>query len=254
MIGKNDTLSAEEQNVINKLKEMHLSGMADAFKKQVTDPNADLDSFMDRITRIVETEWTQRYDKKFNRLLKQAKLRYPHADFDETLYEQDRKLDYESIQKLATCEWVDEGRNLLITGMTSSGKTYLSNALCVSALRRLKTVKYIKASHLMMELEQARIKDTYMDVLTSLNTKTDLLAIDDFGLMELDIDKCRDLFEVIDGRDGRRSTIIISQYPVKTWFDMFKDGTYADACLSRLTDRSHTYRLEMNGRSMRDPV
>lgn len=254
MIGKNDTLSAEEQNVINKLKEMHLSGMADAFKKQATDPNADLDSFMDRITRIVETEWTQRYDKKFNRLLKQAKLRYPHADFDETLYEQDRKLDYESIQKLATCEWVDEGRNLLITGMTSSGKTYLSNALCVSALRRLKTVKYIKASHLMMELEQARIKDTYMDVLTSLNTKTDLLAIDDFGLMELDIDKCRDLFEVIDGRDGRRSTIIISQYPVKTWFDMFKDGTYADACLSRLTDRSHTYRLEMNGRSMREPV
>ena len=106
----------------------------------------------------------------------------------------------------------------------------------------------------MMELEQARIKDTYMDVLISLNTKTDLLAIDDFGLMELDIDKCRDLFEVIDGRDGRRSTIIISQYPVKTWFDMFKDGTYADACLSRLTDRSHTYRLEMNGRSMREPV
>ena len=73
-------------------------------------------------------------------------------------------------------------------------------------------------------------------------------------LMELDLDKCRDLFEVIDGRDGRHSTIIISQFPVKTWFDMFKDGTYADACLSRLTDKRHSYRIEMNGRSMRDPV
>ena len=137
--------------------------------------------------------------------------------------------------------------------MTGSGKTYLSNALCVSALRKLKTVRYIKASHLMLELERARIRDTYMDQLTSLS-KVDLLAIDDFGLMELDIDKCRDLFEVIDGRDGRRSTIIISQFPVKSWFDMFKDGTYADACLSRITDRRHSYRIEMNGRSMREPV
>lgn len=105
----------------------------------------------------------------------------------------------------------------------------------------------------MLELEQARMKETYMDQLTLLS-KVDLLAIDDFGLMELDIDKCRDLFEVIDSRDGRRSTIIISQFPVKSWFDMFKDGTYADACLSRITDRRRSYRIEMNGRSMREPV
>lgn len=208
---------------------------------------------MERITELVNTEWQIRYDKKFNRLLRQAKLRYPQADLDDSIYEADRKLDHASIEKLATCNWVDEGRNLLITGMTSSGKTYLSNALCVSALRKLKTVRYIKASHLMLELEQARMKDTYMDQLTLLS-KVDLLAIDDFGLMELDIDKCRDLFEVIDGRDGRRSTIIISQFPVKSWFDMFKDGTYADACLSRITDRRHSYRIEMNGRSMREPV
>lgn len=208
---------------------------------------------MERITELVNTEWQIRYDKKLNRLLRQAKLRYPQADLDDSIYEADRKLDHASIEKLATCNWIDEGRNLLITGMTSSGKTYLSNALCVSALRKLKTVRYIKASHLMLELEQARMKDTYMDQLTLLS-KVDLLAIDDFGLMELDIDKCRDFFEVIDGRDGRRSTIIISQFPVKSWFDMFKDGTYADACLSRITDRRHSYRIEMNGRSMREPV
>lgn len=249
----NPDLRPEEQAISTRLREMKMSGMAEAFERQVLDPNADLSSFMERITELVNTEWQIRYDKKLNRLLRQAKLRYPQADLDDSIYEADRKLDHSSIEKLAACHWIDERRNLLITGMTSSGKTYLSNALCVSALRKLKTVRYIKASHLMLELEQARMKETYMDQLTLLS-KVDLLAIDDFGLMELDIDKCRDLFEVIDGRDGRRSTIIISQFPVKSWFDMFKDGTYADACLSRITDRRHSYRIEMNGRSMREPV
>lgn len=249
----NPDLRPEEQAVSTRLREMKMSGMAEAFERQVLDPDADLSSFMERITELVNTEWQIRYDKKPNRLLRQAKLRYPQADLDDSIYEADRKLDHASIEKLAACHWIDEGRNLLITGMTSSGKTYLSNALCVSALRKLKTVRYIKASHLMLELEQARMKDTYMDQLALLS-KVDLLAIDDFGLIELDLDKCRDLFEVIDGRDGRRSTIIISQSPVKLWFDMFKDGTYADACLSRITDRRHSYRIEMNGRSMREPV
>ena len=76
--------------------------------------------------------------------------------------------------------------------------------------------------------------------------------IDDFGLMELDLGKCRDLFEVIDGRAGRRSTIIVSQFPVKSWFYLFREHTYADACLVRITDKRHCYRLEMNGISMRD--
>lgn len=210
----NPDLRPEEQAVSTRLREMKMSGMAEAFERQVLDPNADLSSFMERITELVNTEWQIRYDKKPNRLLRQAKLRYPQADLDDSIYEADRKPDHASIEKLAACHWIDEGRNLLITGMTSSGKTYLSNALCVSALRKLKTVRYIKASHLMLELEQARMKDTYMDQLALLS-KVDLLAIDDFGLMELDLDKCRDLFEVIDGRDGRRSTIIISQFPVK---------------------------------------
>lgn len=172
----NPDLRPEEQAVSTRLREMKMSGMAEAFERQALDPNADLSSFMERITELVNTEWQIRYDKKPNRLLRQAKLRYPQADLDDSIYEADRKLDHASIEKLAACHWIDEGRNLLITGMTSSGKTYLSNALCVSALRKLKTVRYIKASHLMLELEQARMKDTYMDQLALLS-KVDLLAI-----------------------------------------------------------------------------
>ena len=249
----NPELKPEEQTLSTRLRELKMSGMAEAFEKQMLDPNADLNSFFERLSDLVNAEWQIRYDKKLNRLQRQAKLRYPQADLDETIYEPDRQLDYAAIERLATCEWIDEGRNLLITGMTSSGKTYLCNALLVSAMRRLKTVRYIKASRLMLELEQARIKATYLDTLMSL-LKLDVLAIDDFGLMDLDLDKCRDLFEVIDGRDGRHSTVIISQFPVKNWFDMFKDGTYADACLARITDGRHSYRIEMNGRSMRESV
>ena len=253
MMPLNDEFTKEEQLVTLRLRQMKLSGMADALENQLRDPNADLSPFMDRIGEIVNTEWQNRYDKKFARFLKQARLRYPSADLDETIYDPQRMLDSASIEKLNTCHWIDEGRNLLITGLTSSGKTYLSNALCISAIRQFKTVRYIRASILMGELEQARIKGNYLEYLQKLS-KVDLLAIDDFGLMPLDLDKCRDFFEVIDARDGCKSTILISQFPVKAWFDMFADGTYADACLARITDKKHSYRLEMNGRSMREPV
>lgn len=170
------------------------------------DPNADLVPFMERFSTIVNQEWQIRYNKKFSKFMKKAQLRYPDAALDETIYDPARKLDTASIERLATCHWIDEGKNLLITGMTSSGKTYLCNALCVSAIQQFKTVRYIRANILMLELEQARLQTTYLDYVSSL-AKLDLLAIDDFGLMDLDLDKCRDLFEVIDGRDVNISSL-----------------------------------------------
>ena len=248
-----NTASPDSREIITceRLRQLKMSGMADSYEKKMNDPNADLTSFEERFASIVEHEWKLRYDKKFNRLLKLARLRYPSADIDDSINDPARKLDAASIMKLSEGHWIDEGKNLLITGMTSSGKTYLCNALCVSALRQMKTVRYVRANTLMLELEQARLKTEYLEYVGAI-AKLDLLAIDDFGLMELDLDKCRDLFEVIDGRDGRRSTIIVSQFPVKTWFDLFKEHTYADACLARITDKRHCYRLEMNGISMRD--
>ena len=245
------SLNAEEAIMFERLCSFKMSGMAEKFADQMQDPNADLVPFLERFTEIVNHEWEIRYNKKFSKLLKEANLRYQDADLDKTIYDPARKLDTATIERLSTCHWIDEGKNLLITGMSSSGKTYLSNALCLSAIRQLKTVRYIRASILMLELEQARLKSEYLEYVTGLS-KIDLLTIDDFGLMDLDLDKCRDLFEVVDGRDGRKSTIIISQLPVKSWYDLFKEHTYADACLSRITDRHNSYRLEMNGISMRE--
>ena len=181
---------------------------------------------------------------------KKASLKYPHADLDETIYEQDRMLDTSSIEQLATCQWIEEGRNLLITGGTGAGKSYLSSALCISALRQFKTAKYVRANTLMNELEQARIKSSYLDFIKQM-AHLDLLIIDDFGLMDLDLDKCRDLFEVIDSRESRKSTMFVSQLPVKAWYELFVDSTYADACLDRIVHKA--YRLELNGKNMRNP-
>ncbi len=247
----NITITPQEHALVMRLKSFHVPAMAHALEEQLKDPNADLNTFVERMTAMVDAEWQSRADKRFNRLMKGSHLRYPAADLDESIYRPDRQLDTQTIERLSTCHWVDEGKNLIVTGASASGKTYLVNAFCITAMRQSKSVKYIKANTLMNEMEQARIKSTNLEYLNRL-AKLDLLVIDDFGLMELDLDKCRDLFEIIDTRDGRKSTVIISQFPVSAWFDMFTDNTYADACLTRITDKRHTYRLEMNGVSMRE--
>ena len=217
------TLTPQEQALIMRLKSFRVPEMAHILEEQLKDPNADLNTFLERMTAMVDAEWQARA----------------------------RQLDTQRIERLSTCHWIEEGKNLIVTGSSASGKTYLINAFCVTAMKQSKSVKYIKANTLMSEMEQARIKSTNLDYLNKL-TKLDLLVIDDFGLMDLDLDKCRDLFEVLDTRDGRKSTVVISQFPVSTWFDMFADNTYADACLTRITDKHHTYRLEMNGINMRE--
>ncbi len=233
-----------------KLRQMKLSGMAEAIEKQEENPNSDLMTFQERLTDIINCEWDLRYTKKFLRFLKKSQLRYPEADFDETIYDTDRSLDTETINKLIDCNWVDEGRNLLITGNAGTGKTYLANALCICALRQFKTVRYGKSNTIIYELEKATLENRYLEYIGYLS-KTDLLVLDDFGLMDLDPDKCRNLFEVIDAREARRSTVVISQLPVSTWYDLFKDNTYADSCMDRLIHKA--YRLEFHGKNMRNP-
>jgi DNA replication protein DnaC len=244
-----DQLTIEDYEICNKLKSMRFSGMAEALEEVFLDPNADLLPFHEKVRRIVDAEWDLRYNKKLNRFIKKATLKYPGADFDQTIYDPERMLDSRIIEELAKCKWIEQGKNLIVTGKSSSGKSYLANALCICCLRRFKTVKYIKASQLINELSKAEKMDNYQEILNQM-ASYDLLAVDDFGLMNLDINKCRNLFEVFDSRDPHKSTLVISQIPVASWYDMFQEHTYAEACLARLL--SEAYRLEMNGRNMRN--
>ena len=242
-------LSIEDYELCNKLKNMRFSGMAEALEELMLNPNADLLPFRQIVQKLVDAEWDLRYNKKLNRFIKKATLKYPGADFDDSIYDPERMLDTYVIEELAKCKWVEQGKNLIITGKTSSGKSYLANALCICALREFKTVKYIKASQLINELAKAEKTDGYQELLNQM-ASYDLLAVDDFGLMNLDINKCRNLFEVFDSRDPHKSILVISQIPVSAWYDMFQEHTYAEACLARLL--SEAYRLEMNGKNMRN--
>lgn len=242
-------LSTDDYALCEKLKRMRFSGMAQALEEVLSDPNADLIPFREKVSKLVDAEWELRYNKKLNRFIKKATLKYPAADLDETIYDPERQLDVRVIEELSKCDWIEQGRNLMITGQTGSGKSYLANALGISALRQFKTVKYIRASQLIDNLNRAEALDTYREELALL-VSFDLLVIDDFGLMQLDLNKCRNLFEVLESRDPGKSTMVVSQFPVSSWYDLFQEHTYADACLNRLLNNA--YRLEMNGKNMRN--
>jgi len=152
----NPKLTSEENTLLDRLYKFKLSHMAEALEGQFLDPNSELEDFHTRITKLVNYEWDQRQTTKFNKLMRKASLKYPNADFDESIYEPDRMLDTHTIELLQSCKWIDEPKNLLITGSAGAGKTHIANALCITALRQLRTVKYIRANTLLFESEKAR--------------------------------------------------------------------------------------------------
>ncbi len=243
-----EALSAE---LCEMLRKMRLSGMAEVLAEQLRDPNSDLVPGDARIAELVRAEWNLRNDKKFQRLLRRARLRYPDASIDDSIDDPERLLDCDSIRALSECGWVADGRNLLVTGSAGTGKTYVVNAICVSAMMKSLTVIYDKASNLIYEVKRADIDNRHAEKMKEFAT-ADIVVIDDFGLMDLSTEMCRGLFEIIDSREGRKSTVVISQLPVGSWYGLFKDRTYADSCMDRLVHRA--YRLEFRGRNMRNEM
>lgn len=231
---------------VDKLRSLKLTGMADAFVEQLQQPSLDLD-FEARLGLLIEREWLLRENRRLQRRLQQAKLQQ-NACLEDIDYAHPRGLTKAIIHDLLRCHWVHQHLNLLITGPTGCGKTYLACALAHKACLSGLTAKYYRLPRLWHDLKVAKANGTYAAWLTQA-AKIDVLILDDWGLVSPDEEQRRDLLELLDDRYQQRSTIITSQLPTAHWHEHLQDATLADAILDRLMHNS--IRLELNGESLR---
>jgi len=238
------------EHTLDQLRSLHLDGMVHAIEEQASGTAAAALPFDDRLALLVQREVAWRDDKRVARLLKAARLKVAGACVEDIDWRASRSLDRGLVATLAGGDWLRHARNVLITGATGSGKTWLACALAHQAARQGFSVLYVRAARLFDELQVAHGDGSFARRLAQL-AKLDLLLIDDFAISPIGAAERNDLLELLDDRIGTRSTLITSQLPVKAWHTYLDDPTLADAILDRVLHASH--KIELKGtRSMRD--
>ena len=234
-----------DQVTINKLIEMRLTAMADAFRIQEKDPKMKDIPFEDRFGMLVDVEYTSRKNNRLKRLIKNAGFEQPDANVMAIDFTSGRKLNKNLINKLATCEYIADYRNIFITGATGSGKTYMACAFGMEACRQYYTVKYIRLPDLLLELQVARQSGNFANVLKKYTSPV-LLIIDEWLLLKLSEPEARDIFELIHKRRKHSSTIFCSQYRESEWYQQICGGesTLADAIMDRISYDSYKIDIE----------
>ena len=232
---------------LEKLQALKFTGMAAALAEQIQMPDIDELGFMERLGLLVDREATEREDRRLRSRLRRARLRH-NAALEDIDYRHPRGLDRAMMQSLASCRWVTEHLNILMTGPTGVGKTWLACALAHKACREGHSAWYLRLSRLLQELAIARGDGRYAKLLATL-ARTEVLVLDDWGLTRLGAEARRDLLEVLEDRHGVRSTLAASQLPIDQWHDLIGDPTLADAILDRLVHNA--YKINLKGESMR---
>ncbi len=232
---------------LEKLTELRLSGMKEALVEQQDMVDIEELEFEERLGLLVDRELTAREDRRLKTRLRTARLRQ-QAAIEDLDYRHPRGLDKSLMRDLGSCQWIKRHLNLLITGPTGVGKTWIACALAHKACRSGYSAQYRRLSRLFDELSYAHADGRYPQLMKKL-ARTDVIVLDDWGLAKLTAPQRRDLLEVLDDRHDRRSTLITSQLPVEHWHKIIGDPTLADAILDRLVHNS--YRIELKGESMR---
>ena len=235
------------QPTIEKLNAMRLPAMARAFLEQTANPSMAQLCFEERFGLIVDQQMTELEDRRMQSRLKSAKLRLS-ASVEDLDFRSGRNMDRSQVMSLAQNQWVRSHQNILVTGPTGAGKSYLACALAQKACRDGHTTAYHRLPRLLIELATARHDGRYPKLVAQL-TKCEVLVLDDLLISPISKEDQRELLEIVEERYDRRATIVTSQLPIRAWHEAMQDATLADAILDRLVHNAH--KIELSGDSMR---
>jgi len=233
--------------ILDQINTLKLTGMHKALSEQLGMDEVESMDFMTRLGLMVDREITERANRRLQTRLKKAKLRQQGC-FEDIDFRTPRGLDKQLILSLASCDWIKKANNILITGATGTGKSYLACALAHKACLEGYTVRYTRLPRLMEDISIARADGSYGKLMLDL-ARTDLIIMDDWGLAAMATQQRHDLLEILEDRNGLKSTIVTSQLPVESWHEYIGDPTLADAILDRLVHSA--YKINLKGESMR---
>lgn len=232
---------------IEKMKQMRLGAMASLHLQHIEDNRIATVTADEYLALLTDHEWELRQNRKIERLIKNARFRQK-ASLVEVNYSHNRNLDKNMFERLGALDFIKKSENIIITGASGVGKSYLTQALGYQACLMEHKTLYTNTSRLFNRLKLCRMDGSYLKELKKL-LKTDLLILDDFGLQAFDNNARETLMDIIEDRYNNKSTIISSQIPVSAWYDIIGEGTIADAILDRIINSSH--RIELEGESLR---
>jgi len=238
----------EHINIINKLDELSYKGFKEAYLHQIEDINYDSVSFEDRLFQLLDAQDIFLKNKRIQMAFKLSKIKDKQAAIDAIDFSPKRKINKTQIHSLAALNFIHSQQNIIITGKTGTGKSYLAQAIANRSIIDGYRAYYIRTPSLLEEIRISRIDGTYTNLLKKYS-RFKLLILDDFGVAPMVEDDATNLFEIIEDRTEINSTIITSQLPVSEWYNYLNNNTIADAILDRIIHSSH--RVELSGPSMR---
>ncbi len=233
--------------LLNQLRELKLEGMLSVLKEMHETSEAGLEAGLPLLARVITAEVDSRHQKKSSALAAKARFRYA-ASLSSVMTGIERNLDKSILERLAQGRWIRQGQNLLITGPTGAGKSYLASALGRRACQQGMTTLYFNCTKFWTQLRQSRSRDRYDKEIKAI-AKADLLILDDFGLSKLEAPDRLSLLEILEDRWGRASTVVVSQRPLANWHEVLGEPTVADAICDRLFSQAE--KIELKGESLR---